>query len=166
MSDQDSKTPLGLSGGARSGQVKQSFARGRTKSVVVETKRKRVMTPKPGAQSAAAVNAQGGKQQSTTDAEMDRRLKALQAAKAREAEDAERRQREEDERAQEREARRAEIESKEREEKERVELARQRTEEDERRRQEATEAKSRPSEPSPADIPAPAAERTRNLGPD
>ncbi|MGB3409022.1 MAG: translation initiation factor IF-2 [Jannaschia sp.] len=170
MSDQDGKKPLGLSGGARSGQVKQSFARGRTKSVVVETKRKRVAVPKPGAQSAAAVNAQGGKQTTTTDAEMDRRLKALQAAKAREAEDAERRQREEDERAQERERRRAEIENKEREEKEREELARQRAEEDERRQREAQEEKSRPAataaSPEPDINPGPAAERQRNLGPD
>jgi translation initiation factor IF-2 len=59
MSDTDGKKPLGLSGGARSGRVNQSFSRGRTKSVVVETKRKRVMVPKPGAQSAAAQNAEG-----------------------------------------------------------------------------------------------------------
>ncbi|MDH5454366.1 MAG: translation initiation factor IF-2 associated domain-containing protein, partial [Paracoccaceae bacterium] len=42
MSDTDGKKPLGL-GGGRSGQVKQSFSHGRTKSVVVETKRKRVV---------------------------------------------------------------------------------------------------------------------------
>ena len=126
MSDQDGKKPLGLSGGARSGTVKQSFARGRTNNVVVETKRKRVNVPKPGAQSAAAVNAQGGKSSgTTTDAEMDRRLKALQAAKAREAEDAERRRREEEQREVERERRRAEAEAKEREEREREELLKQ-----------------------------------------
>ena len=46
MSDTDGKKPLGLGGGApRPGQVKQSFSHGRTKSVVVETKRKRVMVP-------------------------------------------------------------------------------------------------------------------------
>ena len=56
MSDTDGKKPLGLGGGApRSGQVKQSFSHGRTKSVVVETKRKRVVVPaKPGAAGAAA----------------------------------------------------------------------------------------------------------------
>ncbi|WP_299653619.1 translation initiation factor IF-2 [uncultured Jannaschia sp.] len=165
MSDQDGKKPLGLGGGSRSGTVKQSFARGRTNNVVVETKRKRVQVPKPGAQSAAAVNAQGGRQTSTTDAEMDRRLRALQAAKAREAEDAERRAAEERAREEERSRRRAEIEAKEREERERAELARQRAEEDERRQREAVEAKSRPAEPTPA--PAAAAEpRQRNLGPD
>ena len=49
MSDNDGKKPLGLRGGARAGNVKQSFSHGRTKSVVVETKRKRVVVPKPGA---------------------------------------------------------------------------------------------------------------------
>ena len=51
MSDRDGKKPLGLGGGAggRSGQVKQSFSHGRTKTVQVETKRKRVVVPKPGA---------------------------------------------------------------------------------------------------------------------
>ncbi|MDP3961799.1 MAG: translation initiation factor IF-2 associated domain-containing protein, partial [Pseudorhodobacter sp.] len=42
MTDTDGKKPLGLGGTPRSGQVKQSFSHGRTKSVVVETKRKRV----------------------------------------------------------------------------------------------------------------------------
>ena len=93
MSNTDGRKTLGL-GGSRPSNVKQSFSHGRTKNVVVETKRKRVSVPKPGAQSAAAVNAQGGKQVSTTDAEMDRRLKALQMARAREAEDTERRERE------------------------------------------------------------------------
>ena len=45
MSDTDGKKPLGLGGAPRSGQVKQSFSHGRTKSVVVETKRKRVVAP-------------------------------------------------------------------------------------------------------------------------
>ncbi len=100
MSDQDGKKPLGLSGGARSGRVNQSFSRGRTKTVVVETKRKRVMVPKPGAPSAAMQNAEGGKRnKSVPDAEMDRRLRALQNAKARESEEAEERVRAEQERA-------------------------------------------------------------------
>ena len=50
MSDNDGKKTLGLRGGPRSGQVKQSFSHGRTKNVVVETKRKRVVVPKAGAQ--------------------------------------------------------------------------------------------------------------------
>ncbi len=168
MSDQDGKKPLGLSGGARAGTVKQSFARGRTNNVVVETKRKRVSVPKPGAQSAAAVNAQGGKQTTTTDSEMDRRLKALQAAKAREAEDNERRATEEREREEGRQRRRDEIQAKDREEKEREELLKSKAEEDERRQREAREAKERPSDAvSPANAPtSDKPDRTRNLGPD
>jgi translation initiation factor IF-2 len=54
MSDTDGKKTLGLRGGTRSGNVKQSFSHGRTKNVVVETKRKRVVVPKPGAQKGAA----------------------------------------------------------------------------------------------------------------
>ena len=52
MSDSDGKKTLGLRRGP--GQVKQSFSHGRTKSVVVETKRKRVVVPKPGAAKPAA----------------------------------------------------------------------------------------------------------------
>ncbi len=142
MSETDGKKTLGLSGGARSGQVKQSFARGRTKNVVVETKRKRVMVPKSSSnasKSSAAKNIGGA-----TDAEMERRLRALQAAKAREVEEQERREREEQERAVERDRRRAEAEAKEREEKEREERAKRRAEEEEARRKEA-EARDKPS---------------------
>ena len=91
MSDNDGKKTLGVRGGARSGSVKQSFSHGRTKNVVVETKRKRVVVPKPGAGSGAGggragqVGGSGGKRPAgISDAEMERRLKALQAAKARE----------------------------------------------------------------------------------
>jgi translation initiation factor IF-2 len=147
MSDTDGKKPLGLSGGARSGRVSQSFSRGRTKSVVVETKRKRVMVPKPGQQSAAAQNAEGGKRdKSVPDAELERRLKALQAAKAREAEDEERRQQEEREREEERARRRAEAEAKEREEREREEAMKAKEEEDARRKAEEEARRNAPKE--------------------
>ncbi|SIS57798.1 translation initiation factor IF-2 [Phaeovulum vinaykumarii] len=141
MSDTDGKKPLGL-GGGRSGSVKQSFSHGRTKSVVVETKRKRVVVPKPGAGSSkGSGNAVGGdpsrRPAGISDAEMERRLRALQAAKAREAEEAEQRAREEREREIERERRRAEIEAKEREERERTEAARLKAEEEERKAREA-----------------------------
>ncbi|MDG4646905.1 translation initiation factor IF-2 [Roseibacterium sp. SDUM158017] len=153
MSDQDGKKPLGLSGGARSGRVNQSFSRGRTKSVVVETKRKRVVVPKPGQQNAAAQNAEGGKRdKAVPDAELERRLKALQAAKAREAEDEVRRAQEEKEREQERARRRAEIEAKEREEREREEALKAKEEEDRRRREEEEARRNAP--------PAAAAEPT------
>ena len=170
MSDQDGKKPLGLSGGARSGQVKQSFARGRTKSVVVETKRKRVMVPKAGN---AGTNATAPTVPTATDAEMDRRLKALQAAKAREADEAERRAREEQERAEERQRRRDEAEAKERAEREREEAIKQREEDEKRRKEEeaaadakrSAEAKAAPAAaaaPSPAKEgrPAPSGPRT------
>jgi translation initiation factor IF-2 len=55
MSDNDGKKTLGVRGGGpRAGNVKQSFSHGRTKNVVVETKRKRVVVPKPGASGKSA----------------------------------------------------------------------------------------------------------------
>ena len=127
MSD-DGKKTLGLMGGSRSGNVKQSFSHGRTKNVVVETKRKRVVVPKPGAAKPAAPGAvRGGdparRPAGISDAEMERRLKAVQAAKARETEDTERRAQEELEREAERNRRREEQEAKERELREREERA-------------------------------------------
>ena len=127
MSD-DGKKTLGLMGGSRSGNVKQSFSHGRTKNVVVETKRKRVVVPKPGAAKPAAPGAvRGGdparRPAGISDAEMERRLKAVQAAKARETEDAEQRAQEELAREAERNRRREEQEAKERELREREERA-------------------------------------------
>ncbi len=145
MSDQDGKKPLGLSGGAHAGRVNQSFSRGRTKSVVVETKRKRVMVPKPGGQSAAAINAEGGKRTTNVpDAELERRLRALQNAKAREVEDQERRVQEEKERDEDRARRRADAEAKEREEREREEALKAKAEEDARRQQEEVDRRNAP----------------------
>ena len=163
MSDTDGKKPLGL-GGGRPGQVKQSFSHGRTKSVVVETKRKRVVVPKPGAPSAAPgkPSVSGGdpsrRPAGISDAEMERRLKALQAAKAREAEEAETRAAEERAREEERERRRVEAEAKEREDREREEALRLKAEEEERRAREAEVRAARKEEvrkPAPAK-PAPA----------
>ncbi|MEZ8015209.1 MAG: translation initiation factor IF-2 associated domain-containing protein, partial [Ascidiaceihabitans sp.] len=83
MSDTDGKKTLGLSGG-RPGNVKQSFSHGRTKNVVVETKRKRVVVPKPGAANKAGAAAPLGvgspskRPAGITDAQMERRLKAVQ----------------------------------------------------------------------------------------
>ncbi|MCX7645349.1 MAG: translation initiation factor IF-2 [Rhodobacteraceae bacterium] len=167
MSDTDGKKPLGLGGGVRSGQVKQSFSHGRTKNVVVETKRKRVVVPKPGAPAPAAGKPAGApvtgdpsrRPAGISDAEMERRLKALQAAKAREAEEAARRAAEERARDEERERRRAEIEAKEREDREREEALRAREEEEARRAREAEEKSRRAEERKPAPAPAPAADR-------
>ena len=129
MSDSDGKKTLGLRGGARPGSVKQSFSHGRTKNVVVETKRKRVVVPKPGAAKPAASSGSAKlgdpsrRPAGISDAEMERRLKAVQAAKARETEEIARREAEEKARAEERDRRRAEAEAKEREEREREEKA-------------------------------------------
>ena len=163
MSDTDGKKPLGL--GTRSGQVKQSFSHGRTKSVLVETKRKRVVVPKPGlaptpgAKPAGAPKAGDPSRRPAgiSDAEMDRRLKALQAAKAREADEAIERAADEKAREEDRERRRAEIEAKEQEDREREEALKARAEEDERKKREAEEAKE--SKPRKGDdrVAAPAA---------
>ena len=108
MSDTDGKKTLGLRSGARSGNVKQSFSHGRTKNVVVETKRKRVVVPKPGSGKTNASQPSGDpgrRPAGISDAEMERRLKALQAAKARETEEAAKRAAEEKAREAERERR-------------------------------------------------------------
>ncbi|MEX0369165.1 MAG: translation initiation factor IF-2, partial [Tateyamaria sp.] len=171
MSDNDGKKTLGLRGGARPGNVKQSFSHGRTKNVVVETKRKRVVVPKPGAGKPGGGATPSGdpsrRPAGISDAEMARRMKALQAAKAREVEEAAAREAAEKAREEERARRRAEQEAKEREQREAEEKARAKAEEEERKRQEAEEAAKRaaaapaPEEPkaarSPASKPAPAA---------
>ena len=166
MSDQDGKKPLGLSGGARSGRVNQSFSRGRTKTVVVETKRKRVMVPKSGAggKDDGTGNMEGGN--ASANPELERRMKAVMAAKAREAEEEEQRQREEQEREEDRQRRRAEAEAREREEREREEAIRAKEEEERRRLEESKAAKSRkadsaPVVTSPADLPDPAVAAAR-----
>ncbi|WP_373354869.1 translation initiation factor IF-2 [Pseudoroseicyclus sp. CXY001] len=147
MSDTDGKKPLGLRGsGSRPGNVKQSFSHGRTKNVVVETKRKRVVVPKAstgsGAGGGAAVSGDPKKRPAgISEAELERRMKALAMARAREADEAEKRATEEKERAEERDRRRAEAEAKEREEKEREEALKARAEEEERQKREAEEAK-------------------------
>ncbi|WP_170334696.1 translation initiation factor IF-2 [Ruegeria arenilitoris] len=171
MSDNDGKKTLGLRGGARPGNVKQSFSHGRTKNVVVETKRKRVVVPKPGAGKPGGGATPSGdpsrRPAGISDAEMARRMKALQAAKAREAEEAAAREAAEKAREEERARRRAEQEAKEREQREAEERAKAKAEEEERKRKEAEEAAKRaaaapaPEEPkaarAPASKPAPAA---------
>ena len=162
MSDNDGKKTLGLRGApSRPGNVKQSFSHGRTKNVVVETKRKRVVVPKPGGQKpsgpgAGPVSNPSKRPAGITDAEMERRLKAVQAAKAREADEAAAREAEEKARAEDRERRRAEQEAKEAEEKALEESLKAKAEEDERRKNEAeaaAQAAAAPSEPVAARQP-------------
>ena len=161
MSDTDGKKPLGLGGAPRSGQVKQSFSHGRTKSVVVETKRKRVVVPtpaKPGAPGAGTPSTSTNlgdpskRPAGISDAEMERRLAALRAAKAREAEDAARRAEEDRQREEERAARRAEIEAKEREERERAEALRLKAEEEKRAARAEAAAKAAAAEARKAEV--------------
>ncbi len=146
MSDNDGKKTLGL-GGSRPSNVKQSFSHGRTKNVVVETKRKRVVVPKPGAAKPTTTGGPVGgdpkkRPAGISDVELERRMNALKMAKAREAEEAAAREAEEKERAAEREARRAEMEAKEAEDREREERARAKAEEEERKAAAAAKAKA------------------------
>ena len=166
MSDNDEKKTLGVRGGPRSGNVKQSFSHGRTKNVVVETKRKRVV--KPQSSSSAASGAGSARSQASSgdsakrpagisDAEMERRMKALQAAKGREVEEAARRDAEEKQREEERQRRREEAEAKEREQREAEERARAKAEEEERKRLDAEKAAA----PAPEPVAPPAGDDAR-----
>ncbi|MGR3490975.1 MAG: translation initiation factor IF-2, partial [Shimia sp.] len=162
MSENDGKRTLGVGGRGGRGNVKQSFSHGRTKNVVVETKRKRVVVPKPGAAGASSGSVPKGdpskRPAGISEAEMERRMKALAAARAREAEDAAKRKAEEEERAAERQRRREEAEAKEREERERVEALKAKADEDARKKAEAEEAAKRAAA---APAPAPAADDRR-----
>ncbi len=146
MTDSDGKKPLGLGGAPRSGQVKQSFSHGRTKSVVVETKRKRVVVPTAPGKPAAATSAAGAnpnlgdpskRPAGISDAEMERRLAALKVAKAREAEDTARRVVEDRARDEERARKREEAEAKEIEDRERALALRAKAEAEARAKAEA-----------------------------
>ncbi|WP_424932270.1 translation initiation factor IF-2 [Amaricoccus macauensis] len=118
-SDRKGKT-LGLRGGTETSHVKQSFSHGRSKSVTVEHKRKRVVVPKQGG---------GGKSRGgvggLSDTEVERRRKALAAAQAQEAERQQKEREAEKAREEELARLRAEKEAAERAEKER-EIAEQR----------------------------------------
>ncbi len=146
MNDTDGKKPLGLGGSApRSGQVKQSFSHGRTKSVLVETKRKRVVVPsKPGAPgsnaaitSAPHLGDPAKRPAGISDAEMERRLSALRAAKIAEVADNARRAVEDKQREEDRARRREEIDAKEREEREAAARVKAKADEEDRARKEA-----------------------------
>ncbi len=157
MSENDGKKTLGLRGGPRTGSVKQSFSHGRTKNVVVETKRKRIVVPKPGAKKAEApsgpiVGDPKKRPAGISDAELARRMKALKAAKAREAEEAEKRKAEEKAREEERARRRAEKEAREREERERAERARAKAETEARAEESRKRAEAKSAAPAAAPV--------------
>jgi translation initiation factor IF-2 len=160
MNDTGDKKPLGLRPtGSRPGNVKQSFSHGRTKNVVVETKaRKRVVatpTAAPGptgtATRASAILGDPTKRPAgISDAELERRMKALSAARAREAEDAARRAIEDAAREEERARKRAEIEAREREEAARAEEARAKAEEEARKAAIAARKAAAQAAPAPS----------------
>ncbi len=142
MNESDGKKTLGLRGGPRSGNVKQSFSHGRTKSVVVETKRKRVMVPKTGTAKMAAgtgpsPSSSKKRPDGVSDAELERRLAAVKAAKAREIEETAKRQAEAAAKEEERRKRRLEQEQREREEREAEQRARVKEEAEARAKREA-----------------------------
>ena len=161
MSDSDGKKTLGLREGARPGNVKQSFSHGRTKSVVVETKRKRVVVPK------SAVNKSAGGSSPTaasikrpagiSDVEMERRLKAVQAARAREVEDSAKRAAAELASEEDRKRRRAEMEAQEADRRAVQELAKKKADESESLRKSAEQAAKQAAEPAEDAAPQPAA---------
>ncbi len=178
MTDTDGKKPLGLGGNApRPGQVKQSFSHGRTKSVVVETKRKRVVVPQkpgtPGAPGGGAAPSHLGdpakRPAGISDAEMERRLAALRAAKSREVEDNARRAADEISREEERQRKRDEIETREREERERDAALKAKADEEAAVVKAAADAAARKADeakkPAASAAPAAAADDSRSTAP-
>ena len=165
MSDTDGKKPLGLGGEMRSGQVKQSFSHGRTKSVVVEVKRKLNVPVKPTASAGGAAPSPrlgdpSKRPAGISDAEMERRLAALRNAKAREAEDNARRAEEERQRDEDRQRKREEADAKEREARAAEEAARQKAAEEAAAKAAAEAAAKAAEEAARRPAEAPRGERT------
>tara|TARA_B110000091_G_scaffold214179_1_gene266191 strand:+ start:942 stop:3440 length:2499 start_codon:yes stop_codon:yes gene_type:complete len=176
MSDTENKSgkKIGLLGGApsRPGQVRQSFSHGRSKAVVVETKRKRVVVPKPNVFTSKTNNPQKKSTPSKTpggisEVELERRKKALVAARQREELDKIKRDADEKSREQERAEKRADLESKEKEETERKEKEKEKVEEEQRAIAAVVEAKKVVEElptittKAPEDSTRPAAKTSR-----
>ena len=148
MRESDGKRTLGLRG-SRTGQVKQSFSHGRTKNVVVETKRKRVVKPgaatvkeKPAVPTAVPEGESSGRPAGISEEEFDRRMKAVAQARKNEATEARRREVAEKEREEERRRRLADAEARARELQEREELARAKAEAEKRRIEEEEAART------------------------
>ena len=176
MSDTENKSgkKIGLLGGApsRPGQVRQSFSHGRSKAVVVETKRKRVVVPKPNVLTPKTNNPQKKSTPSKTpggisEVELERRKKALVAARKREELDKIKRDADEKSREQERAEKRADLESKEKEETERKEKEKEKVEQEQRAIAAVVEAKKVVEElptittKAPEDSTRPAAKTSR-----
>jgi translation initiation factor IF-2 len=128
---------------------------------VVETKRKRVVVPKStvsksaGGSSPAAASIK--RPAGISDVEMERRLKAVQAARAREVEDAAKRAAAELASEDDRKRRRAEMEAQEAERREVQELAKKKADESEALRKAAEDAAKQAAESADSAAPQPAA---------
>jgi len=144
----DEKKPLGLRNSSGPGHVKQSFSHGRSKSVVVEKKRKRVIVPGKGGADASG----GPRPAGVSDLELDRRKKALMAAAAQENDRKAREEAETKTREAERAERRRIRDEKERAEKERAEKARKTLED--KKKPTDTPKKVKIEKAIPADDPA------------
>ncbi|MBV1862886.1 MAG: translation initiation factor IF-2 [Rhodobacteraceae bacterium] len=143
MSDEDNKDgkTLGLRSGTQTSRVRQSFSHGRTKSVVVEKKRKRVFVPKSGAGGKPGTGTGSGPRAvGISDVEMERRKKALKAAVAMEAERKVKEEAETARREADRAERRRDKEVKEQEDQDRADRARQKEEDEIRTKEEAKAA--------------------------
>ena len=84
--DRKGKTLGVRSGGTETSHVRQSFSHGRTKSVTVEHKRKRIIVPKPGAPAGSGSAGRPGSTAGLSDTEFERRRAAVEAAQAQESE--------------------------------------------------------------------------------
>ena len=146
----DDKKPLGLRNSSGPGHVKQSFSHGRSKSVVVEKKRKRVIVPGKGGADASG----GPRPAGVSDIELDRRKKALMAAAAQENDRKAREEAETKSREAERAERRKVRDEKERVEEERVEKARQILEDKKKPAETLSPKKVKAEKPIPEDDPA------------
>ena len=128
---------------------------------MVETKRKRVVVPKStvsksaGGSSPAAASIK--RPAGISDVEMERRLKAVQAARAREVEDAAKRAAAELASEEDRKRRRAEMEAQEAERREVQELAKKKADESEALRKAAEDAAKQAAESADSAAPQPAA---------
>ena len=146
----DDKKPLGLRNSSGPGHVKQSFSHGRSKSVVVEKKRKRVIVPGKGGADASG----GPRPAGVSDIELDRRKKALMAAAAQENDRKAREEAETKSREAERAERRKVRDEKERVEEERVEKARQILDDKKKPAETLSPKKVKAEKPIPEDDPA------------
>jgi translation initiation factor IF-2 len=140
---------LGLRGGTETSHVRQSFSHGRTKSVMVERKRKRVVVPKTGAPAAGGPG-RPASLKGLSESEVERRVRAVETARAQEAERARAERAADAEREAEMARLRAEKEAAERAEREAEIRAQREAAEAEEREAERTRTAAAPGRAKPA----------------